>query len=64
MMHLVPRIVVWKRFVNFGWFSGSEQLITSLFMSEDVSFGGYDRQCVVVVGVLPPNCPDSIHDPI
>ena len=65
MMHLVPRIVVWKRFVNFGWFSGSdEQLITSLFMSEDASFGGCDRQCVLVGRVLPPNCPDSIHDPI
>lgn len=36
MMHLVLRTVVWKRFINFGWLSGSEQLITSLFMSEDV----------------------------
>lgn len=64
MMHLVPRIVVWKRFVYSGCFSGSEELITSLFMSEDVPFGGCDRQCVLVVRALPPSCPDSIHDPI
>lgn len=64
MMHLVPRPVVWKRSVNFGWFSGSEQLMTSLFMSEDVSVGGCDRKRVLVVRTLPPNCPDSIHDPV
>lgn len=64
MLHLEPRLVVWKRFVSFGWLSGSVLLTRSLFMSEDVSLGGSDRQCGLVVRALPPNCLDSTHDPI
>lgn len=64
MLHLEPRLVVWKRFVSFGWFSGSVLLARSLFMSEDVSLGRSDRQCGIVVRALPCNCLDSTHDPI
>lgn len=37
MLQFEPRLVVWKRFVSFGWLSGSVLLTRSLLMSEDVS---------------------------
>lgn len=64
MLHLEPRLVVWKRFVSFGWLSGSVLLTRSLYMSEDVSLSGSDRQRGLVVRALPHNCLDSTHDPI
>jgi len=64
MLHLNPRLVVWKRFVSFGRLSGSVLLTRSLYMSDDVPLSGSDRQCGFVVRALPRNCLDSIHDPI
>lgn len=63
MLHLEPRLVVWKRFISFGCFSGSVLLTESLFMSEDVPLSGSDRPCGLVVTALPHNCLHSTRDP-
>lgn len=64
MLHLEPRLVVWKRSVSFGWLSGPVLLTRSLFKSKDVYLGQSDRQCGLVVRALPCNCLDFTHDPI